>query len=870
MKKNYFKSIQVLVIAFLLLLGFGKAAFSQDAPALSAAANVEQVSAPDQKSDQPVVPAVVSADVNAATSANAVVAEQAPAANVEQAVPAEVQASEDAQAEKAKADEEVKAKVEAQKQNAQELKKAQEQLLQAAAELEAQKKAQQEEKKKQERLRKIQEDQALQQEQSVVSGESKQNQPSWILVIGAAFLLIFLGFGFYFISQGALMKLNLAQQFGGAFSVIIGILGILIAFNLVNFNKAVVSARQVREESAKFAIIAKDMQRNVVQVQQYLTDVSATHDPAGYEEAKQNADEFYSASSEFEKMFKAKKDTANFEATMEIRSLFDDFYKSGQEMAKAYVSGGFEAGNALMEKFDLNSKKLTKNVQELVDAQVNELNKDLTGVEDSNKQAVMLNIILGIISTLFAAGIAVFLTRHIVGSVNGVVNSLRDISEGEGDLTKRLPETSSDELGSMARYFNKFVEKIEDIISNVKDSAAQLNAATEEISASSQQISDGAQQQSASFEELSSSVQANSSNASSANEIAQVTSKEADKAGQGMDHTIEAMGGIEKSSKQITDAVAIITDIAEQTNLLALNAAIEAARAGEHGKGFAVVADEVRKLAERSATSAKEIAELIKQSTKQVEEGVELSKSAGQSLKAIVDNVGKVADQIQSISTATQEQAATMEENTSITESNAAASEQLAASAEEMAAQAEALQNMVNRFKTTSGSSGSPTAAIRKTEHKVVGSSSGGSKVVRQIKRLEWANIYATGVEEIDVQHRKLFKMINELGDAIKAGNGAQAAPQALKFLGDYVKTHFSYEEDCMHRMQCPVAGKNKEAHASFLSLFTKYSNRFKEEGYNDDLVIELHTIAVDWLVKHICGVDVNMKHCVRKEHAKA
>ncbi len=523
----------------------------------------------------------------------------------------------------------------------------------------------------------------------------------------------------------------------------------------------------------------------------------------------------------------------------------------------------------IREKVQEIGQKLSQISDDLVNVIDREMSQAVAGAAKAQTTATTVLPLIIIFAVGFAIFVGIFLSQAIVGSVNAVVVSLRDISEGEGDLTKRLPETSSDELGTMAQYFNKFVEKIEEIISNVKDSAAQLNAATEEISSSSQQISDGAQQQSASFEELSSSVQANASNATSANEIAQGTAKEADKAGQGMDHTIEAMAGIEKSSKQITDAVAIITDIAEQTNLLALNAAIEAARAGEHGKGFAVVADEVRKLAERSGASAKEIAELIQQSSKQVEEGVNLSKSAGQSLKAIVDNVGKVAEQIQSISTATQEQAATMEENTSITESNAAASEQLAASAEEMAAQAEALQNMVNHFKTKSSAGQSTIATITKTETKSSSSLSAKTKAVRQVKRLEWANIYATGVEEIDAQHRKLFKMINELGDAIKAGQGPEAAPQALKFLGDYVKTHFGYEEECMHKLKCPVAGKNKEAHESFLKLFTKYNDRFRAEGYKEDVVVELHTIAVDWLVKHICGVDVNMKHCVRKEHAK-
>lgn len=662
------------------------------------------------------------------------------------------------------------------------------------------------------------------------------------------------------------MKLNLSQQFAGAFSIIIAILLGLITFNLVNFNKAVVSSRQVREESAKFAITAKELQKNVVQVQQFLTDVSATHDSAGYQEAKQNAEEFYSHISEFEKMFKNENDAENLKMVAEIRSSFDNFYKLGQEMAQAYIDKGMDAGNTMMKEFDPASEKLTSEVEKLANSQVAELNKTLTNVENANKHAVMLNLILGLISVLLAGAISVVLSKHFVGIVNSVLATLRDIASG--DLTRRVSVDSKDELGEMAQNLNDTIKKVEEIIVNVKEATAQLNAATEEISSSSQQISDGAQQQSASFEQLTSSVQANASNAASANEIAQGTTKEAEVAGHGMDHTIEAMAGIEKSSKQISDAVAIITDIAEQTNLLALNAAIEAARAGEHGKGFAVVADEVRKLAERSATSAKEIVELINQSTKQVADGVKLSKNAGQSLKQIVVNIGKVADQIGSISSATQEQAATMEENTSITESNASASEELAASAEEMAAQAEALQSMVDRFKTSSNEI-RKHALVQQVQKKSV-EPIVTEKVVRQIKRLEWKDVYATGVEEIDVQHRKLFKMINELGDAIKAGQGPQAAPQALKFLGDYVKTHFGYEEECMHKLKCPVAHKNKEAHESFLKLFSKYNNRFKQEGYKDEVIYELHTVAVDWLVKHICGVDVNLKHCVNKAAVKA
>jgi len=331
-------------------------------------------------------------------------------------------------------------------------------------------------------------------------------------------------------------------------------------------------------------------------------------------------------------------------------------------------------------------------------------NEEFAATLARNSSSLARGVLVALIICL-AVSIALVLTVGVL-LLNGVQEPVVKIAKyitdhtAQGDFSVHTAmDWRQDEIGDISRAIMKINDQLGNMVVQVKDAANQLVTATEQISSASQQISDGAQQQSAAFEELSGSVQANASSSQHANELAQDTTRKAEKAGEGMVTTLDAMGTIEHSSKQISEAVSIITDIADQTNLLALNAAIEAARAGEHGKGFAVVADEVRKLAEKSAASAKEITGLIKDSLSQVENGVSLSKETGDRLKDIVTNITNISSQVRAITTATQEQAAAMEENTTITESNSSASEEMAASAEELAAQANSLRDLVSRFK---------------------------------------------------------------------------------------------------------------------------------------------------------------------------
>lgn len=233
------------------------------------------------------------------------------------------------------------------------------------------------------------------------------------------------------------------------------------------------------------------------------------------------------------------------------------------------------------------------------------------------------------------------------------------------------------------------------VLRDVKEVADNVTSASLQVSASAQQISQGATEQAAAAEESSSSVNEmasminqNADNSKETERIAAKAASDAEEGGRAVGQAVDAM-------RQIADKISIIEEIARQTNLLALNAAIEAARAGEHGKGFAVVAAEVRKLAERSQSSAAEISVLSGSS-------VEVSERAGTMLATMVPNIQKTASLIQEISAASLEQSSgtdqinqAMQQLDTVIQQNAGASEEMAATAEELSAQAESLQENI-------------------------------------------------------------------------------------------------------------------------------------------------------------------------------
>lgn len=394
-----------------------------------------------------------------------------------------------------------------------------------------------------------------------------------------------------------------------------------------------------------------------------------------------------------------------------LRRLKDDGLLGHLQKAfNEYVDYSRKLGELYLQSHDISAiddelktaadmtKVMKKEIAVFRAAKALEFQESLTRMSQLSQENSRMSIV-GIMLIISLVGVvAMVLLRIVVIPVQETIEKIKEIAD-EGDLRKRVKVTGDEDLKELTKSFNELIYRFENIVRNIRQAAMHLTDSSGEITDVSSNISRGARQQTIAFEELSHSVEFNALNAESANALAQQAAHGIEKVNEGMQNTIEAMAAIERGSKQIKEAVNLITDIADQTNLLALNAAIEAARAGEHGKGFAVVADEVRKLAERSAASASDISKLMDESAKQVKDGARLSAQSGENLRGIVDKIMMIADQLESISAATQKQAKAMKESTFIVESNVVSSQELSEAATAMNSQVRNLESLVNQFK---------------------------------------------------------------------------------------------------------------------------------------------------------------------------
>lgn len=438
--------------------------------------------------------------------------------------------------------------------------------------------------------------------------------------------------------------MKISKKLGILSLLIVSSLLSLIVFSFIEISSLAKDINKNRNISTPLMLDSLEFQKDIIQIQQWLTDISATRGQPGFDDGFDEAKIYYEDAQSIINNLKEYGVDESF--LNQLRSNLDDYYNVGMEMANTYIKSGTEAGNVHMELFDPFAEEIQEQVEQLINGVKSERGELTKNIDSSVTKLKYMSIILSILVLLVISFSIVVIKKSVLDKLNNFVNIFKDISEGDGDLTSVIYIDSNDELGQMGVYFNKFLKKVHDMMILVKsmghetDSSAEVaSAITNELSLSIREVAmttndvaDQATVQSDTVRKVIDNINQNNEqillgikNINQSVELAKTASQLTEAGFDAMKETVSSfeiiesdinvsrdeINSLENSVTEIGSAINIISNISYQINLLSLNASIEAARAGDHGKGFSVVSSEIGVLAEETKAATEIISKLL-------------------------------------------------------------------------------------------------------------------------------------------------------------------------------------------------------------------------------------------------------------------
>lgn len=614
-------------------------------------------------------------------------------------------------------------------------------------------------------------------------------------------------------------------------------------------------------------ISLQELRFHTVQVQQYYTDASLTGDADSVEQAQKHVDAALALLPKLESMH-----------IDDLSHLLTSQAQIDKTMTQAYLTQGVSAGNQLMKQantgFDALSDAISDKVQTALEQQSNQL-KSLQqhSLERRDQLQREDRLLLGGY-VLIIVVLLLWATYRITLPLKELEGQLNDLAAHSQNLAFRLKSHGQDEFAHLAQVFNQFMSHIDRLIGSVQgvtiqshDKMESLMEQTNTTLQSMGKVQNNTDALASAISQMASTIQNIARSTEQAKEDTRFAQSQAAEGEHKVDATIQLMrlvaehieqsadevNKLQQESAQIGDILQVIRTISEQTNLLALNAAIEAARAGEAGRGFAVVADEVRHLAKRTQEATVEIQqriEALQNKTNQAVEtmhgtskvssqAVEQAADTGQTLEGIVSAISRINELNAEIATAAEQQAKVAEE----THAHVASVSDIAHQTFDLTQQSNQHARDVNLA--------NQQISLLSCQFQV---SEGQIQQIEDNELVSWNESFLVNVDELDHQHQGLFSAMNRFYQAIREDSPDQVKKQRLSELLSLAQQHFADEERYMQRMRYPNFEQHKQVHIKLLTDLDALVKRVG--GSEQDLNMEIIMFLKKWLIDHIFRVD--------------